>query len=210
MEQVVYLTGNHDPRISNLHWLALMQGKVIITHGDFLYRYISPWSKRLRHCRPLLDAILAEVDLVKLETDFDYRLEVVRHCCGVMTVIESFTRRSLVCRAKYLVKEFWPPTRVLTILKFWLTAPRQMCFALAQYHPEAHTMIFGHIHRPGVWQREGRIAINTGGFLSILRASVIHIEGQKLAHHTVEQDGDDCVLGAAQCISTEQLPSPPR
>tara|TARA_B100000902_G_scaffold147450_1_gene144368 strand:- start:429 stop:848 length:420 start_codon:yes stop_codon:yes gene_type:complete len=65
VEQVLYLTGNHDPKISNVHWVALMQGKVIITHGDFLYRYISPWSKRLRHCRPLVDAILAEADLVK-------------------------------------------------------------------------------------------------------------------------------------------------
>lgn len=210
VERVVYVTGNHDSAISDVHHLSLMQGKVIVTHGDFLYRYISPWSHKLRHCRPLVDAILAETDLVRLERDFDYRLEITRKCCEVMTIIESPKQRSLLDRAKYFSKEFWPPTRIFTILNVWLTAPSQIRSALAQYHPEAHTMIFGHIHRPGVWQRKGRIAINTGGFLSVLRASVINIEGQNMTYHAVEQRGGDCVLGSAQCISTEQLPSPPR
>lgn len=83
----VFLTGNHDPRISACHYLDLCQGKLLVTHGDFLFRYVSPWSKKLRHCRGRIDSVLAEADDDRLQRDFEYRLEVTRKCCDVLEIV---------------------------------------------------------------------------------------------------------------------------
>ncbi len=185
VKERIFLTGNHDPAINERHYLELNEGKVLVTHGDFIFRYISPWSKKLRPSRPAVDRILAEVDDERLATDLDYRLRVTRECCKVMKVIEVAVPDRLWERWLLLAKEFWPPTRVPTILGVWLTSPHRITKALERYRPAAETIIFGHTHYPGIWKRNGRLAINTGGYLSVIRASVVEMIGNEMRVYKV-------------------------
>ena len=200
VEQTIYVTGNHDCRISTTHHVDLCQGKLLVTHGDFLFRYVSPWSQKLRHCRPRIDAILEACDQTRLETDLDYRLEITRQCCDALTVSQSSSPKGFIGLLKYVGKEVWPPTRLFTILNVWRTSPKLMSQALDRYRPEAKAVVFGHIHYPKVWLRKDRYLINTGGFLNMPKALVVDVQGQELqVHRVVKRDGE-CHLDQGKTI----------
>ncbi len=187
VEKSVYLTGNHDPGISGRHCLALCEGKLLVTHGDFLFRYVSPWSKELRHCRPRVDEVLAKSDPVRLESDLDYRLEVTRACCEVLEVTQHQFSKTPWGLIRFLFDEFWSPTRVLTILLVWMRSAGLMAAALERYRPEARAAVFGHIHYPGIWRKRGRWIINTGGYLSMTQAKVVEVQGHQLQIRQVDR-----------------------
>jgi exonuclease SbcD len=194
VKKTVYVTGNHDPCISEHHYLDLCQGKVLVTHGDFLLRYVSPWSHKLRHCRPRIDAYLAQCDQARMDTDFEYRLEVTRHCCDLLESSRSSSSRSLLSRIKYVSHEFWPPTRIFIIVQVWMRSPGLMAAALETYRPNAQVAVFGHIHYPGIWRRRGRLLVNTGGYLCAVKARVVEISDQKVITYKVARRGSECHL----------------
>lgn len=185
-----FLTGNHDPKASSEHYVELCQGKLLVTHGDFLFRYVSPWSKKLRRCRSRIDAILEASDHERLERDLDYRLAVTRRCCEALEVSQHEFSPTLAGWIRLLVEECWPPTRVPTILHVWATAPRLMAEALERYRPEAKAAIFGHIHRPGRWHLRDRWLINTGAFLSLASAQVVDVRGMTVTRSRALRRGE--------------------
>lgn len=189
IERTLYITGNHDPRVSEDHHVDLCQGKLLVTHGDFLFRYVSPWSKKLRHCRPSIDALLEQCDAERLATDFDYRLEVTRQCCDILEVLDMRFSKSLWGMTRYVGQEIWPPTRLLTILDVWLRSPRLMASALERYRPQARAVVFGHIHRSGIWRKRGRLLVNTGAFLTMTKSTVAEVKGGELQVHKVNRNG---------------------
>ena len=194
VQRTFYVTGNHDPRISGYHHLDLCNGKLLVTHGDFLLRYVSPWSHKLRHCRPRIDAHLAQCDQSRLDTDFEYRLEVTRQCCDLLEMPRSVSPNSLVGRVKYVARELWPPTRIFIILRVWLQSPGLMATALERYRPNAQVAVFGHIHYPGMWRKKGRLLVNTGGYLSAVNARVIEVQDQQVTSYKVTQRAGECHL----------------
>ncbi|NCF85036.1 MAG: hypothetical protein GWQ08_05825 [Verrucomicrobiaceae bacterium] len=195
VRQAVYVTGNHDSRISETHHVDLCEGKVLVTHGDFLFRYVSPWSKKLRHCRPRIDAILEAADSVRLESDFEYRLEITRQCCDVLEVSTSVSPKDLRGFVRYVGAEVWPPTRLLTIISVWLKSPKLMAAALEAYRPDAKAVAFGHVHYPRIWTRQDRLLINLGGFLNMAKAKVLEIDGSMLTVRPVVHRDRECRLG---------------
>ena len=40
-----FLTGNHDPNISDHHRLDLAGGQIFVTHGDIIFDDLVPWSQ---------------------------------------------------------------------------------------------------------------------------------------------------------------------
>ncbi len=40
----IFINGNHDPILSDLSHVDLVDGSVLVTHGDLLFHDISPWS----------------------------------------------------------------------------------------------------------------------------------------------------------------------
>ena len=208
VEQTFYVTGNHDPRISNIHHIDLCQGRLLVTHGDFLFRYISPWSKKLRHCRPRIDAILEKCDHSRYANDLDYRLDITRQCCDVLEVSSTPSPSTLSGLIRYVGDEVWPPTRLLSILSVWLKTPQLMASALETYRPEAQAVVFGHIHYPKVWTRRGRLLINTGGFLNLVKAKVAEIHNQHLRVHRVIHQSGQCRLQSEPRHSELDLSQP--
>ena len=69
--EAVFLTGNHDHRISELGWLELRRGAVLVTHGDMLLPEVVPWSLQyLRKSKSLAE--LAIEHLFEDGVDFPY------------------------------------------------------------------------------------------------------------------------------------------
>jgi len=191
----VYLSGNHDPSVSTEHFLDLADHRLFVTHGDFLFRYISPWSKKLRRCRPKLNVILERADPVRLRRDFAYQMQFTRECCEALEIIELPPPKHVWDRFKFAFLEAWPPSRFLTIMAVWLSSSRRAAAALERYRPEASAMVFGHTHYPGVWRHRGRWIINTGGFLTLVRARVVEVEGSTLTVRRVEPKSGDFAPG---------------
>ena len=198
VSQAIYVTGNHDPRISDTHYVDLCQGKMLVTHGDFLFRYVSPWSKKLRHCRPNIDAVFDAADSVRLDSDFDYRLEIARQCCDVLEMSSSVSPKNVSGFVQYVAQEVWPPTRLLTILNVWLSSPKLMAAALDRYRPEIEVVAFGHIHYPKICRRQGRLLVNLGGFLNMVKAKVVEVNGQTVSVNSVTQRNRECRIGPVE------------
>ena len=50
------------------------------------------------------------------------------------------------------------------VMYYWMKIPDSAFRYCAFHAPNCRYFVFGHIHRSGVWQRDGRVVINTGSF----------------------------------------------
>jgi UDP-2,3-diacylglucosamine pyrophosphatase LpxH len=176
--RVIFLTGNHDPLVSDLHHLDLCAGQVLVTHGDILFHDCSPWSHEgskigAEHTR-LLDA-LAPAD----RADLDTRLRIAKQAAQVME--RHYTaRQSIISVARNILLEVIPPWRPLCILKFWGQAPGLGAALLKEFRPEARLLVVGHLHHAGVWHLGDRTVINTGCYFPVVGRRMVRIANGRL------------------------------
>ena len=184
----VFLTGNHDPTLTERHFLDLADGSVLVTHGDTLFPMLSPWSRKIRESRPLIEAVIEEFGQKALES-LDQRLEMTRQCARVMKQVDLEVGETLSARLKLLASELWPPRRPFAILGAWMRAPGLAVSLLEQYRPAARVVVFGHTHFPGLWRRRGKVAVNTGGYLGALNARFVEINHDGVFYSRVRRSG---------------------
>ncbi len=150
--EVVLVTGNHDPDISQTDYMERMDKRVLIMHGHAILEGIAPWSWRAplissymktRPSPDSLDSVLSLVTETALQVGTD--------------AIESKMPSTLRLLAM-------APSSVFHILKSWMTFPRRTHEFLKKYSPNTTVCITGHTHRQGVWHRDGVVIINTGCF----------------------------------------------
>ncbi len=174
----IFLTGNHDLLVSERHYVEMYGGKVLITHGDILFHGVSPWSHESH--------MIAEEHTRLLESlaphemgDFEVRMATVKKASRVL---EKFyvARRSLVSVAKNILLEFMPPWRPASVLWYWHKAPGRAVEVLEQFKPDARFMLIGHMHRAGIWLRDGKVIINTGCFFPFVGRYFLRIEAAQI------------------------------
>lgn len=188
--QRVYLRGNHDPEISTLDHLDLAEGRVFLTHGDALFRHLSPWSPKVWQAIPRMEAVRAEYGEERLATDLDSLLECTHRCRALSegTELEFKTGRFKTLRT--MSRIVWPLGRPVNILKTWLTIPGHAHQFRRRHRPGAKAILFGHSHFAGVWSRSGCSAINTGGYVSVMPARFVDLCGDELTVRRVVEDGE--------------------
>ena len=187
----VFMTGNHDPQITDHHYFDLCGGEVFLTHGDILYEDVSPWSKLIVDMHRVLDEIRAEYPPDYLD-DLDLRLKAAKRIAAE-TKIRAAPKAGALAKFKTIAMEMWPPKRPLAILKAWCEAHRLAHGIRDQFRPEARFIITGHTHRAGINETGGKISINTGAFLPMAKSLTIRIDGGSLiARDIVERDGAFC------------------
>ena len=200
----IFLRGNHDPEISGQDHLELLEGRVLVTHGDALFRHLSPWSPKTRKVIPKMEALRDELGESRLESDLETCLDYVQRCrylpAGGKMEIRGDGLRSRIASIGRLV---WPPGRPVRILQTWATIPRQAHAFLGRYRPEAELLLFGHTHFPGRWKKGNRTAINTGGFVSFSPARCVELSGDRIAIRRVrERDGEAFELEAPREVGS--------
>ncbi len=185
--ELICLRGNHDPWVSQMDWLELANGAVVVTHGDALFRHLSPWSPKVMRLRDEMDKIWEDVDTGSREGWFD-----AVQACRVLKpgkrdeVDEMQNAGPLTVPLRLM----WPPWRVPMMLRTWWVAPRLATELCERFFPRAKAVIFGHTHWAGCWRRGGKAAINTGGFVSIGGAQVVDLESGVLRVMKVKSAGE--------------------
>ena len=170
--ELILLRGNHDPWVSGLDYLELANGAVVVTHGDALFRHLSPWSPKVMRLRDDMDAVWVEADRGTLQGWF----AAVQACRtlkpGKRDEAEELGGLGPLTAPIRLV---WPPWRVPMMLKCWWQAPGRARDLCRRFFPQAKVMVFGHTHWPGVWRRGGRTVMNAGGYLSFGGSRVVDV-----------------------------------
>src|SRR5579862_3718558 len=69
----IFVSGNHDPVISSVSHVDLVDGALLVTHGDMLFHDISPWSKEAEAMGQLHTKLLSEFEEEAFH-DFEKRL----------------------------------------------------------------------------------------------------------------------------------------
>jgi predicted phosphodiesterase len=178
--QITFLTGNHDPDISDAHELALADGHVWVTHGDVLFDDIAPWSRQ----QPELARRLAVLRSNHSATDWQEigpRLRMMREASRHLPREQPPGSGGRTVRLRRMARDLFPPTRALAMLRAWTAAPGRAGRLAAAQRPAARFVVMGHIHFPAVRRlRDGRVFINTGSFSPPLGALCVDLVGPTL------------------------------
>ena len=195
--KAIFVNGNHDPAISKTDHVDLMDGRMLITHGDILFLGVAPWSHqalayRKIHLRAL--AYLGPDDLM----NFEKRLLATKRTSIKLQLIEgSVTQGSRSPGLRLLARQLWPPHRPFMILLAWWQTPTLAAKLVNLFRPCARYVVVGHTHYPGCWQRRGVTVINTGSYVLNLGASAVLLNGQSLEIRQVIKQRNEFVLGRA-------------
>jgi predicted phosphodiesterase len=183
---VTFLTGNHDPDLSDKHSLEFAGGKVLVTHGDILFENIVPWSTESTQMRQKVIQALAA-----LPGDGSSRLEgrlvAFRNATASMSQRHQSEKDPLRYALRLAGDTVWPPNRVLRIIRAWREAPSRADALVAKHRPKARFIVIGHTHKPGVWRMaSGVVVVNTGSFCRPLGAMAVEIGPKSLQVRRVE------------------------
>lgn len=191
--EATYVTGNHDPDIGGPHYLDL-PGGVFVTHGDILYKNISPWSRELEVSRVPLSKVMAKYADADL-SDLDARAAFMAEARLAIEAVAPEVKPGAWGKLLTILQEAWPPRRPVAILRVWATSHRLAHRLREQFRPDSRFILYGHTHRPGIWRRGDAAAINTGGFLTMARAQVVEISAGELRVLRVVAKGGEFRLG---------------
>lgn len=183
--RVRFITGNHDPDISNEHDAHAAEGRLWACHGDAFLDDIVPWSR----VRAKLVERINQARRTHPERDYtsfaDRVLTMREACLGFARECDP-ERRSSGHRLRRLCMEFFPPRQPWAMLHTWRTFPTKAARATARWHPEAQIIVTGHVHFPRVWRRGRHTIINTGAFSGPLGAFTVEYAQNNVTVRRVE------------------------
>lgn len=188
--KAIFLPGNHDPGWPGPGWLELGGGKIVVTHGDTLFRASSPWKREILSAPQRVAEIWAAHP--EAARDPAQRHQVARAIARELCSVEHPLGRHLIQRA-------WdaaiPPHRALWMLWAWFTQNRAGARFSETYFPNAEFLVIGHFHHRGCWRRNGRTILNTGSFLNPGRAGWVEWNHDKLTHGLIDESPRECRIG---------------
>jgi predicted phosphodiesterase len=174
-----FINGNHDPIVSAVSHLDLLDGAVLITHGDFLFHDISPWSDEARAIGAAHTQMLGEMGPDVL-VDFEQRLSAGKLAALSIELHEARLPQGPLARVVTFLQECWPPWRPLQIVKCWVETPGRALELMRVFRPRAKIILIGHTHLGGIWKLGGRVVINTGSFLPLARLRIVDLRNEDL------------------------------
>jgi len=196
--KLTFISGNHDPLLTDRRYLRLANREIFITHGDILHPAISPWTDHAKHLQRLhADAVLS-LDPDKAR-DMDHQLAACQHASSVQwdhfvthphDGEEVGRLRKLIGRfglGRKLERRSSQGVKIIKALYYWVTIPRRAMGFAKRFAPESRFFVFGHIHRAGIWVDKspgtppgGRFIINTGAYQTPRNPRAVVIEGTRL------------------------------
>lgn len=197
VQDVTFLTGNHDADFSPEHSLDLARGEVFVIHGDILFDNLVPWGRDAR----LLGRRVAE-ELRALapsaRENLDARLAIWRRVAASIPQRHQSERNPLKYALYFAADTVWPPLRFFEILRAWRVEPERAAKLVRRYRPAAGFILTGHTHRPGFWRMpDGVVVINTGSFCPPLGGYAVDLTAASLTIRRVDRRGDEFHPGEA-------------
>jgi predicted phosphodiesterase len=192
----VFLNGNHDPVISKIDHLDLMDGRALVTHGDILFLGVAPWSKKALAYRKIHLRALAQLGPDAL-MNFEKRLLATKRTSIKLQLMEHAVSRSgsIPPGIRLLMQQLWPPHRILMILQAWLETPALAGQLTELFRPAARYILIGHTHYPGHWRHRQVNIVNTGSFVLHFGALAAILNGASLELRKVQEKKGNFILG---------------
>jgi predicted phosphodiesterase len=188
------ITGNHDPDLSAVHHLELLGSIVFITHGEVLFEDLVPWSRELPQTREFFQQELAALPADLRESPGE-RLAAGKRACARLELTVDPHPRHPWGRFHRTLLTFWPPHRVLAMLKAWRQLPDRAATFARQFRPGVRFVLIGHTHRPGVWIRSDLVVINTGSFRPPFGCYAVDVSALQIVVRQVRYSGGSFTLG---------------
>lgn len=200
--KVTLITGNHDPEISEIHSLSILQGQVFITHGDSLFREIAPWSSNIRNLRRFSEHI---DPAATGQTDQDLHDYLVLHKQASLLAHQHDKDYNPTVWGKFKIflHQAWPPTRPFKILKCWAEVPDRAVSLATRFGRAPRYIVVGHTHRPGTWNRGEQTVINLGSYFPWPGALCIDIDARALIVRKIRKRQNKIKIGSS--IASYQL-----
>jgi predicted phosphodiesterase len=190
-----FINGNHDPAVSKIDHLDLMDGRILVTHGDILFLGVAPWSRKALAYRKIHLRALANLGPDAL-MNFEKRLLAAKRTSIKLQLLERpVTEHSKAPKLTVLVQQFWPPHRPFMILRAWLQTPTLAARLCDLFRPNTKYVIVGHTHYPGVWKRGPFTVINTGSYVLHFGALAVLLEGESIEIRKVIKQKEGFALG---------------
>jgi predicted phosphodiesterase len=187
--ELILLSGNHDPMLSDRRFIELGGGEIFITHGDVLHPAIAPWSADARQLHQLNRAALGTTGGHDA-ADLAQRLAAAQHASRITwDALDPQRPAGLLRRAVRLAR-----TVPLAMWYWWHMWSDAQAFA-DRFAPRSRFFIFGHYHRAGIWTDARRVIVNTGCFSPLGRALAVIIEPQAVSVWPVRRRSGLCQLG---------------
>lgn len=187
---VSYLTGNHDPDISEAHWLDLADGRGWAIHGDVLFEDVVPWGADGPAIRRRVRAALAARGGRPEQLPLAERFALLRPITAAVRQRHQSETRPVPYVMRLLRDILWPPWRLPRMFAAWRTAPKKARQFAARYRPKSRFTLIGHTHRPGLWRApDGGLVVNTGSFARPFSCWAADILGDVLRIREIRQGG---------------------
>lgn len=194
--RAVFLAGNHDPHISEQGWAELHGGAILVTHGHAMYPDVAPWTPecigRRKEVRELLKS------RGSASGRLSRRWETTR---AVTDLLRPDHKGGLGRKGrKYVWSAAWPPRRSFEILRVWLGMVGAAESFVETFRPATRVCLFGHFHRSGVWERDGRVFCNSGAFMRGTTPWVGSLHEGWLDFSRVQKAGRDFRIGESGAL----------
>ena len=193
--RATFINGNHDPAVSKIDHLDLMDGRILVTHGDILFLGVAPWSRQALAYRRIHLRALANLGPDAL-MNFEKQLLAAKRTSIKLQMMERpVTKRSKAAKLSVLLAQFWPPHRPFMILRAWLQTPTLAARLCNLFRPNARYVLVGHTHYPGFWKRGPVTVINTGSYVLHFGALAVLLDGASIEIRKVIKQKEGFALG---------------
>lgn len=186
--EVIFVTGNHDPDISDIHELSLSAGRVWVMHGDICFEDLTPWSRQRKDLQRVVGELLAREPKGD-DRALEGRIRIAREATRIVGPhLDPADARFRTQLLRYW-DTFFPPQQVFKMLQAWRELPLSAARLARAHRPAAQVVVTGHVHFPGVWARPpGPTVINTGSFFSPLGGHLVDVVDDRVQVRRIRQN----------------------
>ncbi|MFT6240135.1 MAG: putative phosphodiesterase [Akkermansiaceae bacterium] len=181
--EVEVLRGNHDPEGGKgVTWL---EGKaVLVTHGDAIYEDASPWSREIGRYRAEVNAIIE-----KYEGKSHLAAACADRAKEIAVTLKVIPLPKLPPPFNFFATALWPPNRMCEMIRVWGGMGKEGLRFLEESGEGARVLVCGHFHRAGIWERKGRVMMNTGSFMRGSRPWAVDLKEGKMTARALRLEG---------------------
>jgi predicted phosphodiesterase len=193
--RATFINGNHDPSVSRIDHLDLLDGRLLVTHGDILFLGVAPWSRQALAYRKIHLRALAHLGPDAL-INFEKRLLATKRASLRLQLLEQpVTEHAAAPKLPVLLLQAWPPHRPFMIIHAWLQTPTLAARLCELFRPEARYIVIGHTHYPGYWRRGQITVINTGSYVLHFGALAVILDGASVEIRKIKKQKEGFALG---------------
>ena len=194
--ELTLIAGNHDPFVSELDWLEVVGGAVVLMHGDLLHPAVRPWAEAVAWLRADRDhqaELHANASAEPCDhdepsaADFQQQLAATKRA-AVREWREANQARFEAAQLSRPVRWWRKVQRLSRAWFYWTVFPGRAHRFAEEEFPRAQFVVFGHIHTPGDWVEPNalgpvrdRVVIYTGSFYLPPRPRAVVIEGRAVS-----------------------------